>query len=803
MGIVEFFGTITNNKITRESVIEGYTKAIKTDHILIDFNSIVHVVSSQLLEHVNLLLYSSLSHLYNANSRAESHSMDLPHNVYRISELKGILRDFGLDIVRYIRQGTTPEQIIALFHEFFTQDKLDALIIYNVGITVVDVVRTYCVKNKLQTIMIAIDGVPSKGKLMEQRQRRYMGAIASEYNKVILERHRKTLQKMPYYSLLAAQQPIVWAKINITPGTYFMEKMAKYLKSKQFQQELGVGFPEVNIVISDVHEVGEGEKKIVNYIETNFPGSQDNIIVYSPDSDVILLCMLLSTPNTYMLRHNQQTSGAKAVYDLVKIKHLKKSIGDYIQSSVEQQINTERVNRDIVFIATLFGNDFVPKMETISISNDFDAIISAYIDILTGSESPRYLIRYSKSAERYILSQSALTQYLSALTEIEHSYIHDNEGYRQYTNYGHIKRLLSTITAINSENVTDVISQVSQFYGLIKRDINNNMPIQDIVDTRVTDTAYFDVVKRAIGSMQLGDSIYDVTTMNDYQFLQLLRDYHMANKGSKFSFPNVKLRLFTPIDTIHNNYYRPLNVKSMNPYQLEKKQFELKVDGYSTMFNSGPLDLSTEGVRDFYKEYFHVKQSYNGIHRSTCPIIKHYIQALLWVFNYYFNDTSYLNTWYYQYERSPLLKHIVDYLTEIDSKAYSKIENSLDNYHVDVDDYLNPVEQMIYVSPLIPDIINLFPVSYRDYFMKMCKKSTYPKFMKKYYMSVPAVVRSIEEGDTNIIDCRSIRYLSKCILIGFNKPDDKFDDRFITFMRETFDIAKVDEPLLVSVEPEF
>lgn len=49
-----------------------------------------------------------------------------------------------------------------------------------------------------------------------------------------------------------------------------------------------------------------------------------------------------------------------------------------------QLVNTEThqidIIRDIVCIGSIFGNDFIPKLETIDINNNFTAFMKAYVD---------------------------------------------------------------------------------------------------------------------------------------------------------------------------------------------------------------------------------------------------------------------------------------------------------------------------------------------------------------------------------------------------------------------------------------
>ena len=98
-------------------------------------------------------------------------------------------------------------------------------------------------------------------------------------------------------------------------------------------------------------------------------------MIYSPDADVILLCMLFPVKKLYMLRYNQQTSPqAGNIYDLIDIRMLKSNISYYINNNPDyskENFEIDRINYDIVCISSLFGNDFVPKMETLMLKKGF------------------------------------------------------------------------------------------------------------------------------------------------------------------------------------------------------------------------------------------------------------------------------------------------------------------------------------------------------------------------------------------------------------------------------------------------
>ena len=90
-------------------------------------------------------------------------------------------------------------------------------------------------------------------------------------------------------------------------------------------------------------------------------------LFYSPDNDVIILCLLLtvkmSEENSQkisklkMLRHNQQTGG----YEIIDIDEYRDILYQEIQKYLDDKgkLDQDCIIDDIVFIYTLWGNDFV------------------------------------------------------------------------------------------------------------------------------------------------------------------------------------------------------------------------------------------------------------------------------------------------------------------------------------------------------------------------------------------------------------------------------------------------------------
>ena len=93
-------------------------------------------------------------------------------------------------------------------------------------------------------VFIAIDGPAPRTKMEQQRQRR----------------------------LKSSQENKEWDTNAITPGTLFMENLNKFLSKKI--KEL-----QIPCILSDSNDPGEGEHKLMNYIDTT-PSSIDTLCVW-------------------------------------------------------------------------------------------------------------------------------------------------------------------------------------------------------------------------------------------------------------------------------------------------------------------------------------------------------------------------------------------------------------------------------------------------------------------------------------------------------------------------------------------
>ena len=288
--------------------------------------------------------------------------------LYRIITKKEPNERFKKNIITYnleIEPNITPKS----FYDLITP-KLNNIIIEKVINYVYNILQNYIEPYELEFLMIAVDGVPTKSKIVEQKKRRYMGALISQIDEELFVKYGDDIRNNPTRNVYE-EYKFNWNRANITPGTPFFELLQIYLNKEQFKVNLQDQCPNLkNIIISGSYDAGEGEKKIVDNIRSRSQESS-SYLIYSPDSDVTLLGLLLSCKNNpkdprrisnlTLMRHNQQENN----YDIVNIDKLASNLFNYIKNKTKDKNlgvpDRDAVIKDIVLLLTIFGNDFVPK----------------------------------------------------------------------------------------------------------------------------------------------------------------------------------------------------------------------------------------------------------------------------------------------------------------------------------------------------------------------------------------------------------------------------------------------------------
>jgi 5'-3' exonuclease len=720
MGVERFFSSIRNEFNITENTQYPYKK-INSKYLFIDFNSIVHVLSSHQLN------------LYNLNNKTN-------------------LTEFENELINNIEKYLLEMFNLNLYPEY------------------------------LEYIYICIDGVPTMGKIYEQKKRRYMASLIQHIG------DKYKLKKSPFN----------WEKNNISPGTTFMNKLEEYLNSDNFKNKLNKLCPNLKVYnLSGTNEKGEGEMKIINIIKKN--KIEENTVVYSPDSDMIILLMMLNN-NNIILRYDQQNSklddnfrGKK--YNILQVNKFKKVLITYINERKNPylNININRFINDVILIFTIFGDDFLPKLENFRVSNDIFTILDYYI---INYQDNGYLLNEDKSIKKI-----AMHSFFNLLSINEYLFLQRNKMMTIYSNYNRMEKYIMGYEififremvfellwkfiysnkdrydgkTVNPHNISNFI-EGNEFIDYIKNEQNIN-----IIELGKYSKRFFKYAKGNIYN-QIKD-IFINNYLNILKFLKIDIFYENSKKYNNRKIINKYHKNYYLIDSKYNflndilifMYYNslqlPFNItllkeepilnkvnfdSSLMPHKKkinflsEKEEFlyrmEYKLDDFYNMLN--PKD-------EFYYKYLSDKDNYIRNYQELYlnkDTIKEYLDGISWVTSYYFGNKV-DETWYYKYSRSPLLSQVIKYMNSM--KEFKSFENKkLD---------LIPLTQLMFITPFNynKDIMNQIE------FINFNNKNKLVEFVKnnkQFYYDLDKIYKNITNGKNKEVDCSPSIFLSKCHL---------------------------------------
>jgi len=219
------------------------------------------------------------------------------------------------------------------------------------------IMEVYHISKPSKAIYLAVDSVAGSSKNSQQRQRRFRTAQSKVVNEYGFNSN------------------------SISAGTEFMDRLCKYiynfiLKKRKYD------WKNLKIIFSDVNVPGEGEHKLVRYLETNRQFKK--ITIYSPDADLIMLGLTIKNSDVKILRENVYDF-VNADYFFVDINKLKGGVvRDLKSENLNSPFSEEKIVRDYVFFSFMLGNDFLPHPNGLEISNKgIDILYQCYTHVYT------------------------------------------------------------------------------------------------------------------------------------------------------------------------------------------------------------------------------------------------------------------------------------------------------------------------------------------------------------------------------------------------------------------------------------
>jgi 5'-3' exonuclease len=773
MGIERFFRSIEENNITnlKSSFTKTLQKRLKTKHIYVDFNSIVYINSFKVVSDINYILY----HIITDN---------------RDDKYNRLVKEYNLEIQSHIGPNEFHNMVI---------DKMDQLILNKVMEYLHNMMINYVDSDVLEFIFIAVDGVPTKSKIIEQKKRRYMGTLISKIDDLLFEKYgddvKKNQKRWEY-----EQHKINWDRAKITPGTEFMNLLNCELTGVDFEKKIKETCSKLEkLIISGPYEPGEGEKKIVDHLRSTAQ-NKSSYVIYSPDSDVTLLGLLLNSQfsgdderrvtTLRLLRHNQQ----KDNYDVVDIDLLANNLFSYVNKNVKHTENPvrDRIIKDIVFLLTIFGNDFVPKIDAFNVKYDFDRIIDKYIEALkenmdrSRSFSYNYLIDYNRTKERSVIDFTFLVHILKHLQLDEGGNLQKQYISQNYQNYDKLKRLLEA----DQTNFTQVLNEFLNNLRSLNEDIKKKTPIDKIMEKYLTSN-YEQFIHILSKLTQLKTHINN-RNEPDVFLAAYVNEYH------KYGIPTINVTFKSYRRSLKDHFHQERlenSVKRVDKnwpvtkYDKESYLFQNMLEEYTDRLNAGPINLGyvwidpttytwktekiVEGVERYYEEFFGITDI-SIENEEMEKVLDTYLEGLVWVFEFYFNkldaneNKKWADRWFYRWSKAPLLTQLYRYMkkksTE-DPEYLEGVATNLKEYLIERDLYFNTLEHFMYVTPARA-YKTLVPIEYQKFILN-----------KEYYPDIMKFAEKILNGDNKIISCKGSIFLNKCdmeIQAWSNEKDQKF-----------------------------
>lgn len=272
-------------------------------------------------------------------------------------------------------------------------------------------------------LFIAIDGIPPHAKIVQQRKRRFI----SSWRQSLINSKRKDMN-VSYTE---------WDTNAITPGTDFMNTLSsslhKYFSEKQYK---------FGVTLEDSNIPGEGEAKILDFIKaTETP--QDADIIYGLDADLIMLGLLSSRNNIYLLREPVHFEmKVSKPFLLLNIPLLRKYIS--IECSEENAATEndriksdyfdENIVWDYVTLCFMLGNDFLPPLSFLKIKfNGIDMVVQIYRKVKDEIQQNLMTKITDDGKNKYVINYLFVLKLLERLKNIEDEYICEAED-KYYSN---------------------------------------------------------------------------------------------------------------------------------------------------------------------------------------------------------------------------------------------------------------------------------------------------------------------------------------------------------------------------------
>jgi hypothetical protein len=311
----------------------------------------------------------------------------------------------------------------------------------------------------VEYILIAFDGIPSFGKIQEQRHRRYMHYAFSEFQKIIgTTSDGIDLNNVTNKNITSARKVFDKDRVHIDIRSAIDYVYNKY-HSGDLQKDISdrislfrqsdIGVPIKDKVIVDVIDraYGEGEKILMDKLIKDYQIYKEDksYVFYSPDGDSVLLCLHiyvktkvnnLTVVKTYninpSIRHNESSQYVN-IFNLYN--NIINLVEKFSHDKYENIRDMDTICGDFILMMNFYGNDFIHQIPTMDISTTFMDMMYIYSKFIKDND---YLTKYQN--DRVHINFKSLIDFIKLLSDYENmmmldTYMADIDEKQKVTRY--------------------------------------------------------------------------------------------------------------------------------------------------------------------------------------------------------------------------------------------------------------------------------------------------------------------------------------------------------------------------------
>jgi 5'-3' exonuclease len=759
MGIENLFNTIKKNKLTADSL--NIDEKINCNYLYIDFNSVIYIVSDILESDFNYYLYCLI-----INKKDD--------NCFRIEKKYNFIYDSYEE-----------------FCEYMTNDKIIDFFKYNLYLYIDNFIENLFICDNIKNIHMAFDGTPTLAKIIEKKKRRYIKYLVSVlkdniYNRLknTIDENRQILDK--YYISINR----VFNKWNICIQEIYNNLISPEYKLNIKQKCVNL----INVEISSSYEFGEGEKKIMEHI-LNYNNS-GSYVIFSPDADVVLLSLLIQNKllkmnisNTFnLIRHNNNHDEIENISICNLRENILNTVINKMNNYRKYNYNKNNLIDDIIGLFTFFGNDFLPKIESLNIKNGINILLDIYARHLNWWRGTNIYLLFEENNITKV-NYDVFTNIINKLAEYEDKLIFDKYLSSEYKNFNYLSEIFepNTITPFFIDRLNRYCHGFNKIIRYIRLNLNTNADeiFTNVINNFSDKENFINQFIKIEGSQEESIDVETYIKSLIEKMIEKIRDTNSYRCG---------LKLVKYSDMISDKFHQKCmnddlihDDMDISDYDIEIYKLEKRLDNYRELgidtenkigitelkYKNSEYKIYTDKYINDKKKFFYEKIMNCYTAEAINFISKDYIKGFFWVIDHYFNknnrntNINNISVWYYKYDHTPYFNEIALYLDSLYNKnnelnkIFQYISDISSETFVKATDFMNSFEQYLFITPNINKID--IPEIYKNIIND-----------DNIYIDINNIIHKILNGDKTLFDTYNTKFLNKGNIIGLKNCDYKY-----------------------------